>query len=99
MSRKSEDKRWNSKFAGFVQDYGVENLAKRLRIAPSAVYHWMSGKTSPHPAKALSIQRIAKRRGLSLTLEEIYQHSRDVRSDPFKAAAAFQRSPQHARTL
>jgi len=93
VSRKSDDKRWNSKFAGFVQSYGVEKLARQLRIAPSAVYHWMSGKTSPHPAKAISIQRIARRRGFSLTLEEIYQHSREVRSEPFRAAAAFSRSP------
>ncbi len=99
MARRSEDKRWDSKFAQFVQGFGVEKLAKRLRIEPSAVYHWMSGKTSPHPSKAISIQGIAKRRGVSLSLDEIYSHFRAVQSEPYKTAAAFQRSPQHARSL
>ncbi len=88
MSRKSNDRRWESKFAKFVQEYGVERLAKRLEIAPSAVYHWMSGRTSPRPAKAMAIQRIAKRSGRSLSLEEIFQHFRGGRSESFRSAAS-----------
>lgn len=98
MSRRSPDKRWESKLGQFVLSFGIEKLARRLRIEPSAIYHWMSGRTSPHPSKAITLQGIAKRRGISLSLDEIYQHFRDVRSEPYKTAA-FHRSPQHARSL
>lgn len=98
MSRRSPDKRWESKLGRFVRSFGTEKLARRLRIEPSAIYHWINGRTSPHPSKAISLQRIAKRRGVTLSLDEIYQHFRDVRSEPYKTAA-FPRSPQHARSV
>lgn len=87
MPRRREDRRWDSKFAQFVRCYGVTKLAKRLSIAPSAVYHWMRGSTSPHPANAIKIQTLAKRRGIALSLDEIYQHSREVRSDQYTASS------------
>lgn len=93
MSRAARDKRWESKFAQFVQDYGVERLARQLRIAPSAIYHWMRGRTSPHPARAIEVQRIAKRRGVDLSLDEIYQHFRDVHAESYKPATP------HARAI
>jgi hypothetical protein len=55
-------------------------LAARLHVQPSAVYHWLSGSTSPHPANALRIQKLAKRRGVLLSLDEIYQHFSGVGS-------------------
>jgi transcriptional regulator with XRE-family HTH domain len=63
--------------------HGVEHLANEMNIAPSAVYQWVRGKTSPHPAKAVVIQRIAKRCGVSLSLDEIYkQHFLEVDKRP-----------------
>ena len=34
-------KRWKSKFARFVQAYGVESLALELDVRSSAIYHWI----------------------------------------------------------
>ncbi|MBZ5700293.1 MAG: helix-turn-helix domain-containing protein [Acidobacteriia bacterium] len=80
-----------------MQGYGVEQLASRLGVNPSAVYHWMRGSTSPHPANAQAIQRLAKRRGVALSLDDIYQHFRDVRSERYLPASP--RSPQPARAI
>ena len=77
---KSEDKRWDSKFAHFVAEYGVDLLAFDLAVNPSAVYQWISGNTGPNTAKAFEIQKIAKSRGITLSLDEIYQHFRDMHS-------------------
>jgi hypothetical protein len=83
-----------TKFDSFVREFGVEELARRLAINPSAVYHWLSGSTSPHPANALKIQTLAKRRGILLSLDEIYQHFRDVQSERYTAESL---KPQPAR--
>lgn len=74
-----------TKFGAFVRDFGVDELAERLAIRPSAIYHWLNGTTSPHPSNAIRIQALAKRRGVSLTLDEIYQHFRDVHSERYTA--------------
>lgn len=58
-------------FDRFVHDFGVKELARRLAVSRSAIYHWLRGATSPRPANARKIQRIAKRRGVNLSLEEI----------------------------
>lgn len=71
MSRKADDGRWNSKFARFVQEFGVQKLAAQLDVTPAAIYHWIGGKTSPHHRKAIVILKIAGRRKLSM--EEIYR--------------------------
>lgn len=94
MSTRGGINRWDSKFGQFVQGYGVERLAKELGVGPSAVYHWIRGSVSPHPAKAISIQRLAKRAGTVLTLDEIYEHFREVRSKCYMASSL---KPQHAR--
>jgi len=73
---RSTDGRWKSKFARFVSSYGVDLLASRLRVNPSAIYHWLSGTTSPHPRHAQAVQRLAKRRRIALSLEEIYREVR-----------------------
>ena len=100
MARRSKNKRWgNSKFAQFVQNFGVEKLANELGVDPSAIYHWMVLRYRPHALKVISINQIAKRRGVTLPVGEILRHSRDVESDSHKTAAVSPRSPQHARSL
>jgi hypothetical protein len=86
--------RWKSKFARFVLDYarrepkdarghvigGPTLLAQHLGIHPSAVYQWVRGATAPRPAYAAIIQRLARERGLRLTMDEIYGHSCELRA-------------------
>lgn len=79
MSRKIS-KRWKSKFARFVSAYGVERLARGLDVHPSAIYHWVRGMSRPKPELAAIIQRLARERGIKLSLDEIYGHARDVRA-------------------
>jgi hypothetical protein len=77
--------RWKSKFARFVSAYGVELLASSLDVRPSAIYHWIRGATSPRPAHAAIIQRLARERGgYRLTMDDIYGHSCAVRADNIK---------------
>jgi hypothetical protein len=75
---------WKSKFARFIQSYGVEPLAKRLDVRASAIYHWIRGATTPRPAHAEIMQRLARERGSRLTMDEIYGHSRAVRTGEIK---------------
>jgi transcriptional regulator with XRE-family HTH domain len=91
VAKKSEDQ---TKFDQFVRGFGVEELARRLAVNPSAIYHWLRGSTSPHPANAIKIQRLAKRRGIALSLDEIYQHFREVRSERYTTSSL---KPQPAR--
>jgi transcriptional regulator with XRE-family HTH domain len=83
-----------TKFDKFVREFGVEELAARLAVNPSAIYHWLRGSTSPHPANAIKIQTLAKQRGVTLTLDEIYEHFREVESERYTAS---QLKPQPAR--
>jgi len=71
VARKSDDGRWDSKFAQFVQAYGVEKLAARTGVRPMSVYHWISGRTGPRRETAKIIVKIAGRGKLSM--EEIYR--------------------------
>jgi hypothetical protein len=66
-------KRWRSKFARFVGNYGTRRLASHLSIDQSAIYHWIRGKSAPHPLHAAIIQRLARERGIRLTFDEIYR--------------------------
>jgi transcriptional regulator with XRE-family HTH domain len=91
VSRKPEEQ---TKFDQFVREYGVEALAGRLAVNPSAIYHWLRGSTSPHPANAIKIQTLAKQRGITLSLDEIYQHFRDVQSERYTTSSL---KPQPAR--
>jgi hypothetical protein len=77
-------RRWKSKFARFIQSYGVESLAVRLDVRPSAIYHWIRGATTPRPAHAAVLQDLARERGYKLTMDDIYGHSRAVRADNVK---------------
>jgi hypothetical protein len=83
-----------TKFDRFVRQFGVELLARRLDVNPSAIYHWLRGSTSPHPANAIKIQTLAKQRGVALSLDEIYEHFREVHSDRYTASSL---KPQPAR--
>jgi len=84
--QRAKDGRWDSKFGQFVSEFGVDELARRLDINSSAVNHWLRGSTSPHPANAMKIQTLAKQRGVALSLDEIYQHFRDVESERYTAS-------------
>jgi hypothetical protein len=79
---------WRSKFARFIQSYGVESLAAKLEVRPSAIYHWIRGTTTPRPAHAEVIKRLARKRGSALTMDEIYGHARAVRADQLKVETA-----------
>jgi hypothetical protein len=79
-------RRWKSKFARFVQAYGVISLARQLDVRPSAIYNWIQGRTIPRPVHALSILRLSRSRRHGLTMDQIYQHSRKVRADEIKLA-------------
>lgn len=84
---------WKSKFARFVKTYGVDELAVQLDVLPSAVYHWIRGATTPRPAHAAIIQRLARERGSRLTMDQIYGHFLSLRaaklpSEPFLEASA-----------
>jgi transcriptional regulator with XRE-family HTH domain len=84
VSRKTEEQ---TKFDSFVREFGVEELARRLGVNPSAIYHWLRGSTSPHPANAIRIQVLAKQRGVALSLDEIYQHFREVHSERYTTSS------------
>lgn len=80
-------RRWKSKFARFIQSYGVESLAVQLDVRPSAIYHWISGATAPRRTHAETIKRLARERGSRLTMDQIYGHARVVRADEIKREA------------
>lgn len=79
MSTSSGEIRQDTRFGLFVRKYGVALLARRLEVDSSSIYHWLRGSTSPDPVNALKLQRLAKRRRIVLSLDEIYQHSSEVR--------------------
>jgi hypothetical protein len=85
--------RWNSEFALFVSGYaqglqdsrnhavaGPTLLAQHLGIHPSSIYHWIRGASAPRPWHAERLRCLASQRGINLTLEQIYEHSRQFRS-------------------
>ena len=84
---KANERFGSSKFERFVRSYGVELLAHRLGLHSTAIYHWLRGSTSPHPANAIEIQKLARQRRVTLSLDEIYQHSREVGSECYAASS------------
>jgi len=68
-----------SEFERFVRSYGVDLMAQRLAIKPSAIYHWLRGSTAPTPVHAAIIQRLAQDRGAVLTMDTIYEHFLSMR--------------------
>ena len=79
--RRVVGRRWDTNFARFIQSYGLELLALELEVDPSAIYHWIRGATTPRPAYAEVIQRIARESGFTLSMDDIYGHSRAVRAE------------------
>jgi hypothetical protein len=71
-------KRWNSKLARFIMSYGVTRLAAQLGIRSSAIYHWTAGRCSPDPVNAVAIQKLARRRRVTLSLTDIYRQRRET---------------------
>lgn len=67
-------------FDRFTREYGVVRLAYRLGVHTSAIYHWLSGSTSPRVEFAFKIIAIAEECGVKLTLEEIYRKVREAES-------------------
>ncbi len=80
--------RRKSEFSRFIESYGVEALAAQLGIDPSTIYHWLRGVSAPRRTHAEIIQRLARERGTTLTLDAIYAHASERRaSDPAVAVA------------
>jgi len=58
-------------------------MAAQLHIDETAIYHWLRGVARPKPEFAVAIRHIARAQSSSLTLEDIYGHSRQLRAaDP-----------------
>jgi hypothetical protein len=91
VSTKSQ---WRTKFGRFVRRFGVEELARRLDLNPSAIYHWIACSTSPTRANTLKILELAKERGISLTHNQINQHFREIGSERYTTSSL---KPQPAR--
>jgi DNA-binding XRE family transcriptional regulator len=71
-------KRWNSKLARFIMSYGVARLATKLGIRASAIYHWTAGRCSPDLVNALAIQKLARRRRVTISLVDIFRQRRET---------------------
>lgn len=87
---------WKSRFARFVQSYGVGSLAVKLGVRPSAIYHWIRGTTAPRPVHAEIMKQLARERGSRLTMDEIYEHSRLVRADDLRLSPVLPAKPTAA---
>lgn len=73
--------RWQTEFGRWVADFGVPRIVAglahdpALRITNQTVYEWLQGH-APQPARAMALVEMSQGR---LTLDAIYQHSREVR--------------------
>lgn len=61
--------RWQTEFGVWVDNFEVGRLASELDVTPQAVYHWVSGRSLPCPARALTIVHLSAG---ALTLQDIY---------------------------
>ena len=95
--------RWETRFGSFVHSYGVSALARALDVDNSAVHHWVGGRTSPKPPHACAMQFLAEKRGLSLSLDEIYEGPRQFIAEacskpttdlPAAVASLLRKNPQ-----
>jgi len=87
---------WKSRFARFVQSYGVVSLGVKLDVRPSAIYHWIRGTTAPRPVHAEIMKQLARERGSRLTMDEIYEHSRLLRADGLRLGPMLPAKPTTA---
>ena len=78
---KRDPNRWQTEFGRWVAEFGVPRIVAvlgqdpNLRVTKHAVYHWLKGY-APRPDRALALVEMSQGR---LTLEAIYQHSRQMR--------------------
>jgi len=78
--------RWETKFGRWIGETGVPRIVAALgrdpdlRVTNNAVYNWLRGH-APRPDRARALVELS---GGSLTLDDIYNHSRQVRrtADP-----------------
>lgn len=86
--------RWETEFGRWVSDFGVSRIVSALARDPDlsitnqTVYEWLQGHP-PHPSRAMALVEMS---GGRLTLEAIYQHSREVRQPT--CAVAEKRTPR-----
>lgn len=71
---RAQDRRWKTPLGRFVDFLGADELAERVEVHHSAVYHWLSGKADPRPATAMRIVRVARSTGFSISFEDIYSN-------------------------
>jgi hypothetical protein len=89
--------RRKSEFARFIESYGVGALAVQLGIDPSAIYHWIRGINAPRRTHAEILQRLARERGTTLTLDAIYGHASERASEPATAVEIDRRKRKAAQ--
>jgi hypothetical protein len=66
-------KQWQGRFGEFVSSYRVSNLATELGVDIVAVYSWMRGEHQPSVDRAREIVELARRHGVELSLDDIYE--------------------------
>ena len=92
MPQITEGRNRKSKFERFILSYGVILLAVELSVQPSAVYHWLRGATAPRPVNAEIVQRLARERGVRLSLEQIYGHFHSLRAAKLRSEQSLEAS-------
>jgi len=91
--------RWETDFGRWVADFGVPQIVKalardpELRVTNQAVYEWLQGHP-PRPARAMALVKLS---GGQLTLEAIYEHSREIRQSQDAAGPEDDTRRQHQR--
>ncbi len=76
--------RWDTEFGRWVRDFGVSRIVASLardpdlRVTNQAVYEWLQGH-APRPNRAAALVELS---GGRLTLEAVYDHSRQVQARP-----------------
>jgi hypothetical protein len=76
---RSKDGRWKTKFSRFIERYGAVPLARKLGVTVSALYHWRDGSVHMRPSHAKQIVKLAAKRKVVLSLDDIYRNFDYVR--------------------
>ncbi len=77
--QRARDGRWMTPLGRFVSEFTVRRLcaefsARGEPVTPTAVEQWLAGRTMPRPRHA---QILVMASGGTLTLDDIWAHSRD----------------------
>lgn len=83
VSLRAADGRWGTRLGRWLADYGVPNvrLALRrqgLRTGVHTVYAWIAGQNVPRADAAYALVKLSRGK---LTMDDVYEHSREVRRD------------------